>query len=239
MKLVAGFRIALVLFLAVLAVSSCTSETTWNQRLTLVIETPQGEVRGSAVTRVTKTETSGSLVLPEARGVRSKVTGEAVVVEVAPGKFLFALLSGSDDWERDAANWVYTAYQLIEVDSHGRAMWTIRTQPLDTPVPLPTQGRPMLVTFDDITKPETLRRVDPEDLAAVFGEGVRLNAVTLEITGEAVTMGRVEGVLPWLEKVGREQPNLIGLPASGLISNQADPAIYMITPQDFSTELFK
>ena len=74
-----------------------------------MIETPQGEVRGSAVTRVTKTETSGSLVLPEARGVRSKVEGEAVVVEVAPGKFLFALLSGSDDWERDAANWVYTA----------------------------------------------------------------------------------------------------------------------------------
>lgn len=53
----------------------------------------------------------------------------------------------------------------------------------------------MLVTFDDITKPETVRRVDPEDLASVFGEGVRLKAVTLEITEEAATEGRVEGVL--------------------------------------------
>ena len=228
-----------MLFLAVLALSSCTNETSWNQRLTLVIETPQGEVRGSAVTRVTKTETSGSLVLMEARGVRSKVEGEAVVVEVAPGKFLFALLSGSDEWERDAVNWVYTAYQPTEVDSHSRAMGPIRTQPLDTPVPLPPDGWPILVTFDDISKPETLRRVDPEDLAAVFGEGVRLSAMTLEITGEAVTMGRVARVLPWLKKVGREQPNMIGLPASGLIGNQADPAIYMITPLDFSTELFK
>jgi hypothetical protein len=32
----------------------------------------------------------------------------------------------------------------------------------------------------------------------VFGEGVRLKAVTLEITEEAVTEGRVEGVLGWL-----------------------------------------
>ncbi len=53
----------------------------------------------------------------------------------------------------------------------------------------------MLVTFDDVTKPETVGQVDPEDLAAVFGEGVRLQAVTLEITEEAVTVGRVERVL--------------------------------------------
>ena len=56
----------------------------------------------------------------------------------------------------------------------------------------------MLVTFDDVTKPETVGQVDPEDLAAVFGEGVRLQAVTLEITEEAVTVGRVGVLLPWL-----------------------------------------
>ena len=60
----------------------------------------------------------------------------------------------------------------------------------------------MLVTFDDITKPETVRRVNPADLAAVFGEGVRLKAVTLEITEEAVTEGRVVPVLPWLITIG-------------------------------------
>ena len=109
MKAVVGFRAAFVLILVVLALSSCTSETTWNQRLTLIVETRQGEVSGSAVTRVTKTDTSGSLVLPEARGVWSKVVGEAVVVEVAPGKFLFALLSGSGEEKRDVTHWVYPA----------------------------------------------------------------------------------------------------------------------------------
>ncbi|MES2913660.1 MAG: hypothetical protein V4753_00965 [Pseudomonadota bacterium] len=233
--------IAAIIAVAFLALRGCFGGRTisWNQRLTLVIETPQGEVRGSAVTRVTKTETSGSLVLPEARGVRSKVTGEAVVVEVAPGKFLFALLSGTNEEKRDATHWVYPAYQLSEAGSYGGAMMKLQSKPYDTPVLVPPEGWPMLVTFDDIAKPETVRRVNPEDLAAVFGEGVRLKAVTLKITDESVTEGRVEAVLPWLEKVGREQANLIGRPASGLVSDQPDPTIYMITPLQFSTELFE
>jgi hypothetical protein len=65
----------------------------------------------------------------------------------------------------------------------------------------------MLVTFDDISKPETVREVEPEDLAAVFGEGVRLKAVTLEITRGAVTQGRVEGALGWLGSY--PEPHLI------------------------------
>lgn len=56
----------------------------------------------------------------------------------------------------------------------------------------------MLVTFDDITKPETVQRVNPEDLASVFGDGVRLKAVTLEVTEEAVTEGLLDALLPWL-----------------------------------------
>ncbi|MFM7334774.1 MAG: hypothetical protein ACKO1H_10250 [Tabrizicola sp.] len=71
----------------------------------------------------------------------------------------------------------------------------ILAAPKDTPIPLPPEAWPMLVTFDDITRPETVRRVDPANLAAVFGEGVRLEAVTLEVTEGAVTQGRVAGVL--------------------------------------------
>lgn len=196
--------IAAIVAVAFLAFRGCFGgwTTSWNQRLTLVIETPQGEVRGSAVTRVTMTETSGSLVLMEARGVRSKIEGEAVVVEVAPGNFLFALLSGSGEEKRDATHWVYPAYRLSEADSYGGEMMKLLSQPHDTPVPHPPEGWPMLVTFDDITKPETVRKVDPEDLASVFGEGVRLKAVTLETTEEAVTEGRVVPVLPWLNSIG-------------------------------------
>jgi hypothetical protein len=64
---------------------------------------------------------------------------------------------------------------------------------------IPKDRWPMLVTFDDIAKPETVRGVNPDDLAAVFGEGVRLKAVTLEITEEAVTDEALDALLPWLE----------------------------------------
>ena len=56
----------------------------------------------------------------------------------------------------------------------------------------------MLVTFDDIDRPETVRRVEPGNLAAVFGEGVRLEAVTLEVTDGAVTEGLLDDLLTWL-----------------------------------------
>lgn len=40
---------------------------TWHQRLTVTVETPAGEVSGSAVTAVRNVDTTGPLVLMEAR----------------------------------------------------------------------------------------------------------------------------------------------------------------------------
>ena len=57
------------------------------------------------------------------------------------------------------------------------------------------QHYPLLVTFTDINDPKTVKKVDPEDLAAVFGPGVSLKRITLEITDEAVTEGKIESVL--------------------------------------------
>jgi hypothetical protein len=197
MRMVVGLGAVVVfLFLAFQALFGGGS-VSWNQRLTLVIGTPQGEVRGSAVTRVEE-RTSKDLLAP-GTAMRRTFTGEAVAVEVLPGRWLFALLQG--EGATGADGWAYKAYDLGAVvgsdgyRSHSLSIGKLLAQPLDVPVPLPADGLPMLVTFDDITKPDTVRRVDPADLAAVFGEGVRLKAVTLEITEEAVTEGRVEGVL--------------------------------------------
>ena len=57
------------------------------------------------------------------------------------------------------------------------------------------------MTFGDIADPASVRLVDPGDLGASFGPGVRLKAVTLEVTEEAVTEGVVEGVLGWLSEI--------------------------------------
>jgi hypothetical protein len=94
-------------------------------------------------------------------------------------------------------------------------MEKLRTQPMNVPVPVPLDGLPLLVTFADITDPTTVQRVDPENLAASFGPGVRLKAVTLEITEEPVTVGKVVEVLGWL---GPHPEPALG-PATGDIKN--------------------
>ena len=39
------------------------STTSWNQRLTVIVDTPAGVVRGSSVVKISNTETMGPLVL--------------------------------------------------------------------------------------------------------------------------------------------------------------------------------
>ncbi|MCP4095679.1 MAG: hypothetical protein GY748_05500, partial [Planctomycetaceae bacterium] len=71
-----------------------------------------------------------------------------------------------------------------------------KMQRIEGPVPVPDHRYfPLLVTFTDINDPASVKKIDPDDLAASFGPGYSLKSVTLEITGEPVTQGVVEKVL--------------------------------------------
>jgi hypothetical protein len=65
---------------------------------------------------------------------------------------------------------------------------------------VPPNAYPLLVTFTDINDPKSVLEVKPDNLAASFGVGYSLKSITLEITDEPVTEGKVEGVLGWLDK---------------------------------------
>ena len=163
----------------------------WHQRLTVTVETSAGEVSGSSVTAVTLRDyTTGIFVLPDARRLQGEVSGEAVVVEVAPGRYLFVLLGG-------AGHWAYAAFDFGPEKNYVAAMRQFKAQREETPLPLPEKAYPLMVTFDDINDPKSVRRVDPDDLAASFGPGVSLKAVTLAVTEEPVTEGRVEAFSFW------------------------------------------
>ncbi len=111
------------------------------------------------------------------------------MVEVAQGRTLFALLGGSE--ERLAA-----AKDCFAGMTRGE--W-LRLIPVQTePVVLTGDLIPMLVTFDDITKPETVRQVDPADLSATLGAGGKTEGRDAGNHGRAGDGGRVEGVLEWL-----------------------------------------
>jgi hypothetical protein len=187
-----------VILVAFLALTG--SSGSWHQRLTLTVDTPEGEVSGSAVSEIRYTFYANPSKMT-GREVSYDLTGEATVVEVLPGRYLFALIEGSEERFAMAA--------IDRFKGMTRGEW-LRQIPRQTePVILTGDNIPMLVTFDDIAKPETVRLVDPADLAASFGPGVRLKAVTLEITDERVTKGRVEQFAFW--KALEEQVTFSGL----------------------------
>ena len=64
------------------------------QKLTVTVETPAGEVSGSSVSAVSWRK---QWFRWDGMGWSYDLTGEAVVVEVAPGRYLFALLKGGGD----------------------------------------------------------------------------------------------------------------------------------------------
>lgn len=157
----------------------------YNEKMTLTIATPGGLVSGAAVTRVTLWQ-EPSLIFPEAGGGFHKVRGEAVVVDLGEGRVLFALLP------HEGVRAAYAADRRIEAfdpDAFRRYVFKLKYLTSHAPADVQRENYPRLVTFADISEPSSVALVDPDDLAASFGPGCAL---------EAVTEGVVEGVLPCL-----------------------------------------
>jgi hypothetical protein len=93
----------------------------------------------------------------------------------------------------------------------------------------------MLVRFRDIADPTSVEKVDPDNLAASFGEGVKLRRITVQLTDDPVTTG-IEKRLGWLRSVGEERGTLVKNPPRLL--KDATPTD-LVASSDFSTELYK
>jgi hypothetical protein len=71
-------------------------------------------------------------------------------------------------------------------------------------VDLPASALPMLIRFRNSNESSSAEVVDPDDLALVFGDGVKIVRVKAEITNEPVTSG-IDSYLPWLKSGYREK----------------------------------
>jgi hypothetical protein len=126
---------------------------------------------------------------PEATGAITSLSGEAVVLEVAPGKYLFALLRGTPH-----------AYEVFFPKEAPLEIASKLSDSRETRE-LKSSQYPTLVTFGDIKDPASVRRVDPMRLDAAFGAGYRLNSITLSITDDPPTDGKLSTVLDWLGRL--------------------------------------
>ncbi|MFM2389019.1 MAG: hypothetical protein RLZZ437_574 [Pseudomonadota bacterium] len=167
----------LVLLVALFTLTACEDSHEWHQKLTLAIETPTGPVTASTVQAIRWNGLSGAAreAVSSLQGSAGgfKYTGEAAVIELAPGRYLFALLRGTGGFVGNPGE--NLAYALLEQRNQGGYVGTPETIALvrnlapGQPLPLPPNAWPMLVTFADITDPASVQRVDPRDLDAAFG----------------------------------------------------------------------
>lgn len=190
--LICGFGISV--WLLSLWLSGYFGSYSWRQKLTIEVETPAGPVSGSAVTAVSFFDDN---IMVDGAQIHTSIKGEAVMLDLGQGRYLFAPLSHSG-----ASGYIaWLAPKIIfERDKVGGWDAIARANSLTSPLVVPPKHYPMFVTFGNINDPKSVKEVKPDDLTSTFGPGHSIKSITLEITDEAVTEGKVEKVLGWLQE---------------------------------------
>jgi hypothetical protein len=200
----------------------------YRYRLTVEVDTPEGLRSGSSVIEV-RTAMSGDLAIPSPRTISTRVRGEAVTVDLGQHGVMFALLRSeySVDWAAgvlgsSAKRVTYEEVQDEIKRTNRDPSFDIsmqRTLALDgkyevqryydennrTPgAKHPPSYYPIMVTFADMADPKSVTKIDPDNMAARFGKGVKLKRITVERTDDDVTSG-IEGRLRWLNNLRKYQ----------------------------------
>lgn len=203
-----------------------TPSESYRYRVTIEVDTPQGIRTGSSVWETKATEGSG---IPDtARRVTNR--GEAVAVELPVGT-LFALLR-DDEYGVDYPHYVVRRHlgnhpdRSIAMTSDWKTnMATIAK--LKPTFDLYPDEYPFLVRFRDVKDPTSVEKVNPADLSASFGDGVKLKRITIAVTTDSVTKGLVER-LTWLKN---QKGAFVQIPSRMPMSQAPFPA--HITEGDF------
>lgn len=202
----------------------------WHQKLTVTIETPEGEKRGASVSAIEWTKGFNWSM-----GWNQDFHGDAVVVDLGTRGYLFALTRRFDnsEWLGSVAPGSISGRsgrpldeQLFDevAEKRGRAAGTIVVSKVQWPI---------MVKFGNIIQPTTVTEVDPSSLESSFGPGVKLRSITLEITDAPITTGAVVAVLPWLPEIW---PNHLDGKAYETI-NAKNRLANALSVGDFTTEI--
>ena len=184
-------RISFLIVLTLSGLFGCGPERySWNERTTVTVQTPNGIVTGTSVIEFRAAWCEEGCGLAGDISYQWDYTGEAVVVEVMPDRYLFVLPGA---YLADAHR--YAAEVLGRYNNTGERLRNARS--LTEPVVLPLEAYPDMLTFLEWGIRESLREVDPNDMTETFGAGVEIISIALEVTRNPVTQPRLADLLEW------------------------------------------
>lgn len=165
--------------------------------MTAVVDTPEGVRQESTVVQVKSGDVNGIL----GENINSVATGEAIPLDLGNRRILFVLLTSPRD----------------PTFAYGIAPGTLLPDPPDKSGTLKAyatnlralvnvkdagtilrKNYPRMVRFGSLADPTSVEEVDPDNLAATFGHGVHLRSITIQLTDEPRTDGRIVKILPWI-----------------------------------------
>jgi hypothetical protein len=184
-------------------------------RLTLEVETPEGTKTGSGVFEhgarwndgITRGLGAGASLAVDTRG-------EAIITDLGARGLLLCLMT-RDDTRYGSADALLLP-EIFPFDKWGGSQKDygayLRELKWRKPVAnAPLEKLPMLARLRNPQDPATAERVDPTNLAATFGDGVRLVRVTAQITDDPVSPPTIENELPWIGKLRGSIANTLKL----------------------------
>lgn len=181
----------------------------WHQKMTVQVEVDGKTYSGSSVSYVFWRQNDSFSAMHGPAWV-SGVKGEAVVIELPENKYLFALLSyaGNTEYTANLATRVMASEPKHRVWGEN-AFRAVLEKKGKAPLVLSEDHYPLFVTFKDIKDPASVERYLPYRDDA-WQSNIKLKKITLEITDEPVTRGRVEKVLGWIDEYRENNYRLNG-----------------------------
>lgn len=205
------WKVIVLLIALPLLLSACPSWYSWNQKLSLTLDTPNGPLVASTVQQVKVTYMPQWMGLGWSTGpiVKTKLTGEGLALDLGDGRIMLSLLH-----EGALPHW-----QFRDLGKGRRLYAAIENQIGQPPRQLEQNLWPEFVSFLDRNDPLTAfwffgkqpkgSGTNVKDIADVFGPGYKLREMTVEITDEPVSIGNVKRVLgPEFMAALEQLPNL-------------------------------
>jgi hypothetical protein len=220
MKMAGTTRRSLVTLLAAASVallSGCDSgpRDTVRYRLSLEVETPEGTKTGSGVIEHAGRWNDGiTRGLGAGPGLAGATRGEAIITDLGARGLLLCLLTRDEG--REGSEDDFLLPDVFPFDKWGGsqkdyAAYLGRLEGRKPVADAPLRNLPMLARLRNPLDPATAERVDPTNLAATFGAGVRLVRATVQITDDPLAPPALENRLPWLRTLQGSIANTLGL----------------------------